>query len=212
MEQAAVVTILWHDLEISKVPNHSQASAKQLAAKAALKTMMSMFDNGEMQGICDCPRDVDESVQALKEWKKAQELRLKALSLLTAHTRPEDVPLDPAIEADLGRDDDLERDVRELLVESAMKENFGYDPDLPERAEPTYGEETPQGVPLGAAGGADSGFVTRQASLVVADPSAADQSSISQTHSTQTTKSAAPGSPSSLKRARDLIYFTDDED
>lgn len=213
MQQSALVTIMWHHQELCKISNHSQAAAKQLAAKLALIKLLQMDKQGDVERNCDCDNEPEERLQAMREWKNAEAMKLKAERLAQTSRRPAHLTYNLQMELDLGREDELNADVKELLIESNMAATFGYDPDLPERPEPTYGEkdEEDEGGVLRemSIDEADSGSITQQTSLATTQITPMAQSS-TMANTQQVTRFETP---TVLKRkSNDLIEFDTDDD
>lgn len=131
---------MWHEQTLSKVSHHSQASAKQLASKIALGTLI---EHGEqlMQLHCTCQDNLAEHMGDIKEWKKDVETSLLASKdILPGRLLPGPqsgghlgfaLELESAIEADLADNEAKIKEDKELELKRTMEETFGYNPDMP---------------------------------------------------------------------------------
>ena len=123
-----MIAISWHGVELAKTSHHSQASAKQLAAKIALTTIMK-WGKSELERICTCKDDLAERVGDLRDWKKEAEVAMN----LPKPIRSRDI--DTAMEYDLGVQDERRKDAMEEKLEKVMKETYGYNPHIPQDEE-----------------------------------------------------------------------------
>lgn len=146
MHFPAVITITWHDQQLSRVSHHSSASAKQLASKLGLEELRAGGDN-YVNSICTCRDELKEHLAPVREWKKEFDEQLKALGLLK---KPDDVDrsLDPFLDlpqlksatAKLAssqdvvddQDESVETDIDalETRLERIMLDSYGYNPEM----------------------------------------------------------------------------------
>ena len=136
-----MIAISWHGEELAKTSHHSQASAKQLAAKIALTTIMK-WGKSELERICTCKDDLAQRVGDIRDWKKEAEVTMK----LPKQARPFDI--DSTMEYDLGVKDELKKDAMEEKLERVMKETYGYNPHIPAEEDDDNAQPLAEGAQL----------------------------------------------------------------
>lgn len=112
-------------MPLAETSHHSQSSAKQLASRIALKTIVD-WGIAETDHICTCKDDLALRVGDIRDWKKEAEVSLK----LPKEAKKRDIDL--TMEYDLGIPDDLKKDAAEEKLEKVMQETYGYRLHMPE--------------------------------------------------------------------------------